>query len=104
MIEQIQKMKTLLEEGEKVELELRQSQDGVWEHLAKILPDIIGVYQQFVELVNNGVEIPIDVLIQQLENFETAYGQKDMVVLADTLEYEIKEGICFYIEILKCMG
>lgn len=90
------------EEG--IILELRQNKEQCLEHAAELLPDMIHIFQELFAMADRrqeGIEIPVDVLEQQLENFEHSYRQRDIVQLADTLEYEILESICFYIEILK---
>lgn len=93
----------LLQEIERGVIEFRQGRDAAWQNFSKLMPWITGVYQWMVQIANSGVELPVEVLLQQLENVESAYVKKDMVLMADTLEYEVREGVCFYIEILKCM-
>lgn len=106
MTEQIQKAESLLEKLQKVILELRQNREYAVAHTAEVLPELVQIFQVLLgmaETQTKEVEIPTDILLQQLENFEQFYRQEDIVQLADTLEYEMKETIFFYLEILKNM-
>lgn len=99
-------VEALAEREKEIVRELRQNKEQGLEHVAESLPDMIDIFQELFAMADRrqeGIEIPIDVLEQQLENFEHSYRQRDIVQLADTLEYEILESICFYIEILKSM-
>ena len=40
----------------------------------------------------------MDTVIQQIQNLNDAYTAKDEVLLADTLEYEIKNTVYVYME------
>lgn len=106
MTEQIQKAERLLEKQQKVILELRQNQEHAVAHTAEVLPELVQIFQELLGMAEDhteDVEIPTDILLQQLENFERFYRQGDIVQLADTLEYEMKETVSFYLEILKNM-
>lgn len=46
-----------------------------------------------------GVAVPVEVLCAQLENLGDAVSNQDFLALADTLLYEIKEGLLFYREV-----
>ncbi len=99
-------VEALAEREKEIVRELRQNKEQGLEHVAESLPDMIDIFQELFAMADRrqeGIEIPVDVLEQQLENFEHSYRQRDIVQLADTLEYEILESICFYIEILKSM-
>ena len=106
MTEQIQKAKRLSEKLQKVILELRQNREHAMTHTAELLPELVQIFQALLamaETQKEDVEIPTDILLQQLENFEQFYKQGDIVQLADTLEYEMKETVSFYLEILENM-
>lgn len=106
MTEQIQKVERLSEKLQKVILELRQNQEHAVAHTAEMLPELVQIFQALfgmAEVQTKEVEIPTDILLQQLENFEQFYHQGDIVQLADTLEYEMKETVAFYLEILQNM-
>lgn len=106
MTEQIQKAESLSEKLQKVILEMRQNEEYAVAHTAEMMPELVHIFQELfrmAEIQIEDVEIPTDILVQQLENFEQFYQQGDIVQLADTLEYEIKETISFYLAILKNM-
>ncbi len=87
-------------------LELRQNQEHAVAHTTEMLPELVQIFQALLamaETQKEDVEIPTDILLQQLENFEQFYRQGDIVQLADTLQYEMKETVSFYLEILKSM-
>lgn len=48
-----------------------------------------------------GIDVPQDILITQVKNFMEAYEKKDVLMLADTMKYEIYEALCYYKEILS---
>lgn len=69
---------------------------------------VTGVNETYLFYINNhekyeklGVDIPSDVLLSQMGNLLESIDAKDLLKLADTLEYEIKEGILFFIDIEK---
>lgn len=104
MTEKIRMAETLLEQMEKVILKLRQNEDRVVTGVGDMLPNIVEIFRGLFHMADQkdiDIEIPVDILIQQLENFEQFYQQQDIVQLADTLEYEVQESVRFYIEILK---
>ena len=106
MTEKIRVAETLLEQMEKVILKLRQNEDRAVMGVGDLLPNIVEIFRELFHMADQraiDVEIPVDILIQQLENFEQFYQQQDIVQLADTLEYELQESVRFYIEILKNM-
>ncbi len=104
MTEEINTTKKLLEELERGVLQLRQNQDNAITEVGELLPELVRIFQELFRMAEAQItEIPVDILIQQLENFEQFYQQQDIVQLADTLEYELQESVRFYIEILKNM-
>ena len=107
MTEKEKSAQALAEREKEIVLELRQNKEQCLEHAIESLPDMVIIFQElfaFADRKLEGIEIPIHVLEQQLENLEHSYRQRDIVQLADTLEYEILESIYFYIEILKNTG
>ena len=106
MTEKIKMTEMLSEQLRKVILELRQNQELGMSHLAEVLPKVVNIFQELFEMAEiyeDELEIPTDILLQQLQNFEQSYQQHDIVLLADALEYELGESISFYLEILKNM-
>ncbi len=68
--------------------------------LDNILPQIQDIYQRMLNACGNiEVEIPIEVLYSQFQNAAEAIDCKDVLQLADTLYFEIREGLLFYQEI-----
>ncbi len=65
--------------------------------LSTVLSDLLNLQQQ-------GVELPVDIILNQVENLKNSYANKDMVMMADCLMYEIKDTLIFYIDVLKELG
>ena len=94
----------MLEELKNTILALRQTQDDAMKMYEEMMPQIIKVMSELIELLNGETltdENPINILLQQLKNLENSYKQQDIVVLADTLEYEIADSMGFYMDIIN---
>lgn len=48
-----------------------------------------------------GNEIPLDIIVCQMENFETAVRKKDDLMLADVLQFEFGETLKYYKGLLE---
>lgn len=48
-----------------------------------------------------GVDVPEDIILTQMKNLMTGFEKRDTILLADTMEYEIKNTLLFYNDILK---
>lgn len=108
MTEKQKNVQSLVEREKEIILKLRQNKKQCLEQAAESLPDMVNIFQELFAFAladrkSEGIEIPIDILEQQLENLEHFYCQRDIVQLADTLEYEMLESVYFYLEILKTM-
>ena len=72
-------------------------------NLAEVFPEIRSIYLDIINLgMDNNrtmTEIPVEILLSQLKNLIEAYDAKDIIMLADTLGHEIKEGLYFFKEI-----
>lgn len=83
-------------------LKLRQCTDTVWEDVNTHIGVVISMMTEIVNwarnLIGQGEEFPMDTVIQQIQNLNDAYTAKDEVLLADTLEYEIKNTVYVYME------
>ncbi|WP_418372934.1 hypothetical protein [Agathobacter sp.] len=81
---------------------LRQSTDGLWNYINDHINTTISMMMEIVEwaqqIVNSGIEFPINTVVQQIQNMNESYTAKDEVLLADTLEYEIKNTFYVYME------
>lgn len=106
-------MKDKIEQVEKAICEVNQTYDLIWQGeggmainqfsrqvtmIGKILQELIS---NIPALDEAGVQLPVDVIMQQMHNLTDALQYKDEVRLADTLRYEIGETLNVYLEILK---
>lgn len=87
---------------EEMTLRLRQASDDTWNYINTHIQKLISTMTKLVawaqQRIEAGEEFPIDIVLQQLQNLDEAYTQKDEVLLADTLEYEIKTALYVYLE------
>lgn len=92
-------MDTLMQQLDRTVLELRQVKENAVRLYVNIMPSIIKIYSELIALKEkkNYQEIDVNILIQQLQNLESAYKQRDMVFLADTLEYEVVDSVNLYL-------
>lgn len=71
-------------------------------YVIKVNNDIFTEFFSLVPLLKQlGVDIPIEVIAQQLNNLIIAYEKHDSMLLADTLRYEINDSLQVYLEILQ---
>jgi hypothetical protein len=81
--------------------------EKISENLPVLLPKATSIMTEFIGITGKlkecGVDIPIDVLTAQLSNLLDAFQNKDMVMLSDTLHYEIADTLLLYIEIRQEM-
>ena len=84
-------------------VELRQNRDKIMNQVNEVIPEISlflnDVLNECVEQKDNDKNLPIDILIQQVKNWNESYTYKDIVMMADTIQYELMETIEFYIQI-----
>lgn len=87
---------------EEMVMYLRQVADDTWNYVNTHIQDLVYRMTEMVnwaqQQIDAGEEFPIDILLQQLQNLDDAYTQKDEVLLADTLEYEISNTLQIYLE------
>lgn len=70
--------------------------------LLKEISDIMQDLIQYIPILKEcGIDIPLEVVVGQLNNLIDAYEHKDTMMLWDTLNYEIKDTFEYYIEIIK---
>ena len=77
-------MEQLLEELKKTILALRQTQDDAMKMYEEMMPQIIKVMSELIELLNGEIltdENPINILLQQLKNLENSYKQQDLSLI-----------------------
>lgn len=87
---------------EEMTLRLRQASDDAWDYVNAHVQELVYKMTEIVDWaqqkINEGEEFPMDILLQQLQNLDEAYTQKDEVLLADTLEYEVSNALQVYLE------
>ena len=87
---------------EEMTLRLRQTSDDAWDYVNAPVQELVYKMTEIVDWaqqkINEGEEFPMDILLQQLQNLDEAYTQKDEVLLADTLEYEVSNALQVYLE------
>lgn len=100
-------VRKLQETVKKIAEKLWQNESGVLKEVDRILPQLTMFLQEFLivgEQMNaQGEDFPLEVLVQQVKNLDEAYREKDIIMLADTMEYEINNSMEVYIEILESM-
>ena len=64
----------------------------------QILQEMIANMCRWTE---EGKEIPLDIVLCQLENFDMALTRKDDMMLADVLNFELKETLNYYKGLLE---
>lgn len=103
-MEQIERNKELIKQ-------LQTCADRLWENkgignkeLISCIKSVNVVLKEFVgrisEFESMGVSIPQEIILTQLRNLMDGFEKKDTSLLADTLEYEIKNTLLFYNDIL----
>lgn len=99
----IEELKELRTKIENILVGLRQNRDRIMNQVNEVIPEIFlflnDVLNECVEQKDNNKNLPIDILIQQVKNWNESYIYKDIVMMADTIQYELMEAIEFYIQI-----
>lgn len=99
----IQELKKLKIKIEGIMVELRQNRDRIMNQVNEVIPEISlflnDALNECVEQKDNDKNLSIDILIQQVKNWNESYTYKDIVMMADTIQYELMETIEFYIQI-----
>lgn len=87
------------------ELFYKDMQKEAFGKLSQMMPDINRVMASFISAIpsynEQGAGIPIDVVVTQLNNLMEALKNKDTIMLADCIQYELTESISIYKEILE---
>lgn len=80
---------------------------NIYQEINKIFPDINRIYTDFMELIPKlneiGMDISKDGIVSQISDFATALETQDKVGMYDSLNFEIKDTLLFYEEILGIM-
>ena len=95
-------IQSTIEKTEQIILQLRQASEGVWNNVNEYMTELILTMTTLVEwaqqVVKAGEDFPIEVVLQQVQNLNEAYRARDEVLLADTLEYEVRNALEIYLE------
>lgn len=85
--------------------QLRQNKENVFREVDGMIPAVTSFLSDFLseekEWGADGIDIVVDNVNQQIRNFEEAYINKDIVMMADTFEYEIMNTMELYIKIKR---
>lgn len=105
----IQKLKEYVKAAEDIANMLYANDvSGAQQIIGETVENVNNIYLGYInrtdELEGRGIEVPTDILLSQMQNLMTAIDSKDIIMLADTLLYEIKEGILFFIDIENELG
>lgn len=72
--------------------------------ISRIMPEINNLIMKLISEIpyyrQLGVDLPDDVILAQLNNLLEAFEQKDTIMLADSLKYELADTLEVYKEIL----
>ena len=84
----IEELKELRTKIENILVGLRQNRDRIMNQVNEVIPEISlflnDVLNECVEQKDNNKNLPIDILIQQVKNWNESYIYKDIVMMADT--------------------
>lgn len=106
MKEKIDRIEEIISEINEIYKKLCQGDTN--EGFRKFALQVANINGIFTELIDNipklwqyDIDIPSDVIIQQLNNMLESYEKKDVMMLTDTLRYEITDTLQFYKEVLQ---
>lgn len=90
-------------------LQLRRNETGeVYKRLQGCMPKLNQIYTSLLahkaEYEKMGVELPQDVILAQINNMIDGFEYRDIIRLADTLEYEVSDMLVLYKDILEEKG
>lgn len=82
---------------------------GNMEEAQPLLNDILGqISGHYTYMIGNskkyealGIQIPVDILYQHINNMQEAIKYYDLMLLTDTLMYEITDGLKYLIELVR---
>lgn len=106
---EIQKLKEYIKAAENIsDMLYANDVSGAQKFIGETVNNVNNIYMGYInradELRNRGIDIPVDILLSQMKNLMTAIDSKDIIMLADTLLYEIKEGMLFFTDIENELG
>lgn len=100
---EIQEMKA---DMDKIYMDIcRTDSEKAYQALSKVITSIAAMVTEFIEnsqiFIQYGIEVPKEILLEQLQNLLDGFQNRDYIMIADTLHYEISDSLQFYIEILE---
>lgn len=88
---------------EKIEREDCLNEEETFASLEGYLQEIISVYMALIgdlpEYKKMGIDLPEEVILQQVKNLDEAVQYHDLIKLYDTLKYEVQDTFNLYKEI-----
>lgn len=86
-----------------IEEEEYLSEEQAFSRLESYLKTIIAVYMQLINELPNlkaqGIVLPEEIILQQVRNLNEAIEYKDLILLRDTMKYEVINVLQVYREI-----
>lgn len=102
------KINSLIEKINYIVENLYNTEINIYKEIQGIIAPINDIYVEFVSIIsklnNIGINIDSNGVINQLKKMMEGIEKKDKVLLFDSLNYEIKDTIEYYGEILKIMN
>lgn len=84
---------------------LMEYSDTAYESTVRMTRYISTIYEDLIQLIpflkEQGVDIPLDILVAQLNNYSKAIENKDIMMLTDSINYEVLDTVSLYREILE---
>ena len=98
----MEELNVLKGECERIIRSLRYNEESAFQEMPRLITKLVAFLQNFLiqaERWNEeGADFPIEVILQQVRNLDEAYREKDVIMLADTLEFEIIVSLTIYME------
>ena len=95
----------VIEEMDEIVELLWRSEEEAYQKLVGYVNGWQQILQEMLEhmclYIKEGKEIPLDIILCQLENFDMALKRKDDMMLADVLGFELKETLNYYKGLLE---
>lgn len=101
-------IKSLIDKMNYIIENLYNTEINIYKEIQGIIAPINDIYVEFVSIIpklnNIGINIDSNGVINQLKKMMDGIEKKDKVLLFDSLNYEIKDTLEYYGEILKIMN
>lgn len=101
----IESVKNILADIDNIyELLCENNTTPAMKEVSRIMPELNNVIMKLISEIpyyrQLGVDLPEKVILEQLNNLLVAFEQKDTIMLADSLKYELADTLEVYKEIL----